>query len=349
MRRRDLIMGASGALAFAARKPAKAAQERWKVPYGACIRQEPFLTEADYREALARYCGIMMSEGAQFWDQLQPEQGKFTFAKSDTHVAFAAANGAEFIGHTLVWHGAMPAWVAAAAGNEAQATAILEAHTQAVMGHYAGRFAYWNVVNEAVAERPTNARDLRETLWLQRLGPGYVAKALRMARDSDPTARLVLSDYDLESNHGSQAMKRTAFLDLVRRVMDAGAPLDAIGFQAHIRGEFPIAKDEVSRLVEEIKSMGLSVLVTELDVIDHLLPQDVRARDLAVADRVRDFLGAVFAAATPKCVVTWGITDRHTWVPMWFKRSDGQRNRPLPLDVNLREKPMMQVIREFCR
>lgn len=348
MRRRDLMLGAGSAMLLTG-GGAEAAREQWKVPFGACIRHEPLLAEADYRAALARYCTILISEGAQFWDPLQMEQGRFDFSRSDRHVDFAASIGAEFIGHTLVWHGAMPGWVEAAVGTEAAAFSVLEAHMRRLMGRYVGRFAYWNVVNEPIAERPANARDLRQTLWSRSLGPDYVVKALRMARDFDPAARLIISDYDLESGDSIQAAKRVAFLDLVRRVLDAGAPLDGVGFQAHIRGELPIAKDEVSRLVEELKGMGLSVLITELDVIDHLLPQDVRARDRVVAERVRDFLGAVFAAATPKCVVTWGITDRHTWVPIWFKRSDGARNRPLPLDVNLREKPMMEVIRQFCR
>ena len=31
----------------------------------------------------------------------------------------------------------------------------------------------------------------------------------------------------------------------------------------------------------------------------------------------RDFLDAIFVAAKPSVIATWGITDRYTWVPVW--------------------------------
>jgi endo-1,4-beta-xylanase len=68
-----------------------------------------------------------------------------------------------------------------------------------------------------------------------------------------------------------------------------------------------------------------------------------------VAHRVDQFLSAIFAAASPTALLTWGITDRYTWVPMYFKRSDGQKNRPLPLDADYRRKPLLDVIEKYCR
>jgi endo-1,4-beta-xylanase len=47
--------------------------------------------------------------------------------------------------------------------------------------------------------------------------------------------------------------------------------------------------------------------------------------------------------------VTWGITDRYTWVPMWYKRKDGLPNRPLPFDANYQPKPLWNVIDYFCQ
>ncbi|WP_431197380.1 hypothetical protein [Streptococcus pneumoniae] len=46
-------------------------------------------------------------------------------------------------------------------------------------------------------------------------------------------------------------------------------------------------------------------------------------------------------------MLTWGITDKYTWVPIWFKRSDGLANRPLPLDDGYRPKPLMRVLEHF--
>jgi len=60
-------------------------------------------------------------------------------------------------------------------------------------------------------------------------------------------------------------------------------------------------------------------------------------------------LNAVFAAARPAVIATWGITDRYTWMPMWFKRRDGLPNRPLPFDRDYQPKPLWTVIDYFCR
>ncbi|WP_204306181.1 endo-1,4-beta-xylanase, partial [Stenotrophomonas maltophilia] len=70
---------------------------------------------------------------------------------------------------------------------------------------------------------------------------------------------------------------------------------------------------------------------------------------MVAAARVHDFLGAIFAVMKPSAVLTWGITDKYSWVPIYFKRGDGLPNRPLPFDVQYKPKPMMQVIEHFCR
>lgn len=95
--------------------------------------------------------------------------------------------------------------------------------------------------------------------------------------------------------------------------------------------------------------MGLDLLVTELDVIDDKLPGDIAERDRLVARRAEQFLAAVFAGARPKLVCTWGISDRYTWVPIWFKRADGLQNRSLPLDHDMNVKPFWHVLQRFCR
>ena len=57
----------------------------------------------------------------------------------------------------------------------------------------------------------------------------------------------------------------------------------------------------------------------------------------------------IFAVTRPAIIAICGITDRHTWVTMWFKREDGFINRPLPLDENHRPKPMWNVIDYYCQ
>jgi endo-1,4-beta-xylanase len=66
-----------------------------------------------------------------------------------------------------------------------------------------------------------------------------------------------------------------------------------------------------------------------------------------VAAFADQFLGAGVDVVRPKAILTWGLTDRYTWVPTWFKRRDGLPNRPLPLDADLKRKPLFDVINQF--
>jgi len=66
-----------------------------------------------------------------------------------------------------------------------------------VVGHYAGRIREWDVVNEAIADGGTNL--LRNSLWLDIIGPDYLAKAFAYAHEADPDAILRYNDYGLEN------------------------------------------------------------------------------------------------------------------------------------------------------
>jgi GH35 family endo-1,4-beta-xylanase len=85
-------------------------------------------------------------------------------------------------------------------------------------------------------------------------------------------------------------------------------PLHGVGLQGHIKGKYQIDGDGLYNFVAEIKALGLSVHVTELDVIDKDLPGPVSARDAVVASRAYDFLNSIFAATRPMAITTWGIT-----------------------------------------
>jgi endo-1,4-beta-xylanase len=193
------------------------------------------------------------------------------------------------------------------------------------------------------------SQDCVPSVWLTQLGPKYIDMAFRLAHRVDPSAELVLNEYDIECVGEGFTARREALLTLIRDLLARGVPLHGIGLQGHIRGQHEIDEDALSRFVSEIRSLGLSVHVTELDVIDKDLPGSITVRDVIVAARAHDFLHAIFAVARPSVIATWGITDRYTWVPTWFKRTDGLINRPLPLDEFYRPKPLWSVIDYFCQ
>ena len=90
--------------------------------------------------------------------------------------------------------------------------------------------------------------------------------------------------------------------------------------------------------------MGLSLLVTELDVVDRSLSKDTKSRDAAVATVYRDYLAVALAEPAVKMVTTWGLSDRTNWIDRAYPRDDGAHARPLPLDAGYRRKPAWEAI-----
>jgi endo-1,4-beta-xylanase len=319
-----------------------------RIPYGACVNFAPLQNESEYRIALETYCQQLTPEYGLFWDYLRPARDKFNFEFPDRVLAFAELNEMTMRGHTLVWYGAMPNWTKEIS-SAAEAERELTNHIEKVVSRYRGKIRTWHVVNEPIDDAKGGAAGLRPSVWLTQLGPKYIDMAFRLAHRVDPAAELVLNEYDIECVGEAFSARRQALLTLVRDLLARGVPLHGIGLQGHIRGQYEIDEDAVSRFVAEIRSLGLSVHVTELDVIDKELPGPITVRDVIVAARAHDFLHAVFAAARPSVIATWGITDRYTWMPMWNKRADGLINRPLPLDEFYRPKPLWSVIDYFCQ
>jgi endo-1,4-beta-xylanase len=358
-RRRALSGGAGliGALAAAfgndcvAAAPADATatpRPNRRVPYGACVNLEPLQTASAYRAALETYCQQVTPEYGLYWDYLRPTRDQFNFDYGDRVLAFAEANEMVMRGHTLVWYGAMPDWTRSI-GSADEAERELTIHIERVVSRYRGKIKTWHVVNEPIDETKGKTAALRPSIWLQHFGAKYIDMAFRLAHQVDPDAELVLNEYDIECVGDPFVARRQALLALVRGLLARDVPLHGVGLQGHIQGQLQIDQDGLYAFVAEIKSLGLSVHVTELDVIDRDLPGSTSVRDAIVAARAHDFLKPIFAAARPAVVATWGITDRYTWMPMWFKRSDGLLNRPLPLDADYRPKPLWSVIDYFCQ
>jgi endo-1,4-beta-xylanase len=319
-----------------------------RVPYGSCVRPEALETEVDYRAAFLTHCQQITPEGGLYWGEVHPTRQQFNFDKPDRVLEFARANGMAMRGHTLVWYGAMPDWTKQIHGA-GEAERELNGYIERVMSRYRGKIKIWHVVNEPIDDAKYAVPGLRPNIWLQQLGERYVDMAFRTAHRVDPAAELLLNEYDVEFADATAPKKRQALLSLVRGMLDRGVPIHGVGLQGHLRGQLAIDRDGLSKFVSEIRSLGLSVHVTELDVLDDLLPASVPQRDTIAAARAFDFLETIFAAGRPAAIVTWGITDRYTWVPMWYKRKDGLPNRPLPFDANYQPKPLWNVIDYFCQ
>jgi len=195
------------------------------------------------------------------------------------------------------------------------------------------------VVNEAIEPQDGRSDNLRKTPWLELLGADYIKLAFQVAAEADPNALLVYNDYGLEYDTAEHDAKRSAVLKLLERLKTQGAPIHAFGMQSHLQGhETRLNPEKLRRFLADIASLGLKILVTELDVVDSGLPADVATRDRIVASVYEDYLNVVLDEPAVFAVLTWGLSDRYTWLSQFNPRSDGLPVRPLLLDDQLNRK-----------
>lgn len=293
----------------------------------------------DFTNLLAAQASIVVSENDMKWQRIHPEPDRFDFQKADALADFAAAHRQRLRGHNLCWHNQLPAWFKQAATPD-NAADLLRRHIAEVAGRFAGRIHSWDVVNEAVAVEDGRSDGLRNSIWLQLLGPRYIEIAFRAAAEADPNALLTYNDYDLEQNTPRHDAKRKAVLQLLTSLRDRKVPINAIGLQSHLRaGVQPSDWTGLHSFIERIEGLDLQVFVTELDVDDSNLPAENAERDSAVARLYRDYLTNVLQHRSVKAVLTWGLTDRDTWLNAFNPRKDGLVRRPLPFDSGLKPTP----------
>ena len=318
-----------------------------RIPFGAASMIQTFRDDPRYGEALVKHCDIIVPMNCLKWEQLRHDRNRFDTKDAEEQLAFARNHGKTVRGHALLWGMALPNW-AKTISSKAEAERELIHHIRTVVTKFKGRIPSWDVVNEAVAPHPEKGETYRPSIWQERLGVGHIELAFRIAAETDPSAKLVINDYNVEYANENSIARRRVLLDIVKRLKDKGIPIHGVGLQAHLYADEQIDRDGLARFVSELDRMGLEILITELDVIDWKLPADIATRDMIAARQVTTFLEAVGSAKLPSSIVTWGLTDKYSWVAETFKRNDRLPPRPLPLDVHYKPKPIWQAIEKFC-
>jgi endo-1,4-beta-xylanase len=318
---------------------------------GCAVNANLFREDEGFRKLLAEQYNIVVPENCLKWNILRPTAETYNFADADSLVAFAEAHGMKVRGHNFVWHEALPGWFAGTV-NKDNAQKFLVDHIHTVGGRYKGKMHSWDVVNEAIwipDGRPDGLRS--SSPWFQMLGPGYIDLAFRTAREVDPTALLTYNDYSIEYDNDDEGKKRAAVLALLQRMKADKVPLDALGIQSHIKA---VSKDGLSKGVRELldgaKVLGLQIFVTELDVNDDAVATaDTAERDRIVAGVYRSYLTTALQGTAVKAVLTWGASDKNTWLNngIKFRKQHPDRlQRPLPFDPDYAPAPAFFAMRD---
>ena len=294
-------------------------------------------TIPEYAELVRAQSNVVVGENAFNYGSVRATMGAgYSFKAADAIAEYARGNGLKLRGHSLVWHEQLPAGFAAAVTAH-NAEAVMTTHIAVMAGRYAGHIQSWDVVSDAVAPEDGRADGLRNSVWLQRMGPGYIETAFRAARKEDAKALLFLNEGGIEGEDAASAQKREAVLKLLRGLLEREVPVDGLGIQSHLVAGQAYGPG-VRSLIQQAHAMGLRVMLTELDVDDRAVQSGAGLRDAAVADTYSQYLRAALADGYVSGVVTWGVTDRASWLNRERPRADGTAERPLPFDAQMNPK-----------
>ncbi len=303
---------------------------------GTAVDMDAFGADNAYRERIATEFSVVTAENVMKWSVIEPQRGVFNWGPADELVASAKAHKQKIRGHTLLWHNQLPGWLTSGVADgtigPAELRQLLRRHIHDEVRHFKGDIWHWDVANEVIDDNGA----LRNSLWLQQLGPGYIADAFRWAHEADPKAKLYLNDYNVEG----VSPKSTAYYELARQLLDDGVPVHGMGIQGHFGVQFGFwPATAVAENMQRFVDLGLETSVTEADVRMVMPPDNVKLQ--AQAQGYSTLLTGCLMVRRCTSFVVWGYTDKYSWVPGFFT---GQGAANL-LDENFNPKPAYDSVR----
>lgn len=292
----------------------------------------------DSHDDILGHFNSVTPENAMKPASLHPSEHSFNFREADMIATYAGARKMKLRGHTLVWHNQTPDWFFSDGDAPAAAETVwkrFEEHIAAVVGRYRSYAYAWDVVNEAISD-DNHSPALRQTRWLDILGPDYIARAFLSAHKADPDCLLFYNDY-----HETQPIKSLRIHDLIYNLKRQGVPVHGVGMQGHYDIYTP-SLDELAAAIEHYASLGVTVQITEMDVslyregdkTSHEAPPE----ELLALQSQR--YGEIFSLLRKyrryvSGVTLWGVADDVTWL----SRLPSYQRKNWPLLFDERHQP----------
>lgn len=316
-------------------------------------------------ELIKKHFNTVVAENCCKMINVYKGEGDYNWADSDLFMDFARDNNLRARWHNFVWHGQCSPWIFYKDPSKADLKVFFENKMdpqdyaskeqmdtrvknwiQAVCDRYRGRIVSYDVCNEIISDKRFALRNREDrSYWQDVMGPDYVEKAFCWAHEADPDAELVLNDYNLETI----PEKRQAEYDFVKDMLKKGIPVSAVGLQGHINMHSP----EISQIEETIEmyaSLGVKVLVTELDVsFFHFEDEGKLILSPENYQKQADYYGNLFECFIRQSkkgnlsdVIFWGVSDYTTWKNNFPVQ--GRGDAPLLFDRDGKAKPAFHKI-----
>ena len=266
------------------------------------------------------------------WNQITPEneskwasiegsrRGSFSWGGCDNAYNYAKKYNFPFKFHCLIWGAQYPGWVDNLSTTE-QYKAI-EEWMDAVKQRYPD-LPMIDVVNEAVpGHQPA---PYKAALGGDgKTGYDWIIKAFEMAHERWPDAILIYNDYN------TFQWQRTEFINLVKTLRDAGAPIDAYGCQSHDLTDMNVSNFK-SAMTEIQNALKMPMYSTEYDI--------GTSNDALQLQRYKEQIPYMWEADYCAGITLWGYIYGRTWT------TDGNSG----IIRNGQDRPAMTWLREYMK
>lgn len=267
----------------------------------------------------------------KYWDQLTPEnetkwgsiegtRDVYNWATVDAQYNYCKDHGFKFKFHTLVWGGQYPSWMNNLSKEEQLEE--IEEWFDAVAERYPD-LEYIDVVNEALsghAPAPYKAALGGDGTS----GYDWIVKAFQMARDRWPNAVLIYNDYN------TFQWDTDRYIDLLQRIIKAGAPVDAAGCQSHDLNDMSGA--DFKKVLEKVHDgVQLPIFISEYDIS--------KVDDQEQLKKYQEQFPVMWEADYVAGVTLWGYIYGSTWDQAKYSG----------LIKNNVERPALEWLREYMQ
>lgn len=273
------------------------------------------------------YWNQITGENEHKWASIEGTRDRMNWGSADAIANYAKEKNIPWKFHTLIWGSQYPSWMNGLSASE-QKEEIVEWFDAAAKRYPDVQMI--DVVNEAYMSDPNNWNagkhapiPFREALGgTGTTGFDWIVTSFKMARERWPNAILIYNDYNtLEWPNEINWIKQ-----IIPKLVAAGAPIDAVGFQAHgLKGTS--ANTLKSRLDDIYNSIKLPMLISEYDIGE--------TNDQAQLDNYKAHIPVMWSHPGVAGITIWGYIYGSTWVEGTGLIRNGQ------------ERPALTWLREF--
>jgi endo-1,4-beta-xylanase len=251
------------------------------------------------------------------WGFVQPNSADdWVWEPVDKVYQYALDHNIPFKAHTFFWNFEQPAWV-----NDSNVLAAAEKWVKAFCERYP-MTAMVEPANEPYHHPAPYAAGLGGA---GTSGYDWVIQAHKWARQYCPNAILILNEYNFIEYDADY----TAYVNMLKKVMAGGGPVDAIGIQGHDVAKVGVAKAKTN-LDKLVNVFHMPIYVTEFDID--------RADDAQQKQIMQDAVTMFWNNPYVRGLTYWGYIQGLTW------RVDGWL-----VDTNGNPRPAMTWLQDFMK